>query len=73
MTWFLLILLSVLNAVLILFALWPKGSSDTFYKKISIALVLVAFILPGGVKFYFWAQQNQIAFTNEVESTPSQS
>lgn len=67
MTWLLLILLSTLNAAIIFFALWPKNGSNKANKNLVIALILVAFILPGGVKFYYWAQINQIAFVNQVE------
>lgn len=73
MTWLLLILLSTLNAAIIYFALWPKKSANNTHKKLATALILVAFIMPAGIKFYYWAQLNQIAFTGEPEgtSTPS--
>ena len=69
MTWLLLILLSTLNAAIIYFALWPKKSPNNTHKNLAIALILVAFILPAGVKFYYWAQHNQIAFSGEPEGT----
>jgi|TARA_R110002096_G_scaffold436071_1_gene666867 hypothetical protein len=73
MTWLLLILLSTLNAAIIYFALWPKKSANKMHKNLAIVLILVAFILPGGVKFYYWAQLNQIAFVNEAMGTNTSS
>ncbi len=70
MNWLLLTCSSVIGAIVILYALWPRMVQNTKIRAIAFSLALAAIIVPAGINYYFYSDgdiENTVAATMPFE------